>query len=267
MRRFLILFSSFFLLYGCKNDKLINQEDRSNEKKAYLPGMQAGTLAGAYVYYKDNYYWTPFAGGLKFNRFTYPTDKFSFQNYSRFTPDFDAPTSENNLLSFNLDDNRFTIVLGTAIGGLVYKMRTKQYLDTIAKGYMPAVNEYLVRATTGDADGLIVHTGQFVIDHAAPLGVSIIDLKTPLPGTEIAKKPTPVAGYLNKGGINYYLAIYEYSDKIFSIYGVNVPKDAPKSPAAFNATYSKISIDKVQIIGTMTLNDGTVYNLNDILDF
>ncbi|GEM_PF-2047154 len=262
---FLIAFV-FFSFISCKKSSSpdVQEEVITGSKKSKVPGMDAGTLNGADIYYKDGYYWTPFAGGLKFDSFTYPTNPHDFDNYSKYVPNFSGPTSENNLLSFNMDDNRFTVVLGTAIGGLVYKMRTKAYLDTIKAGYMPNVNDYLVRASTGDADGLIVHTGQFIIDHSAPLGVKIVDLKAYLPTP--VKLPTLVSDMLEKGGVYYDVAIFQNTDKLYQLTAAGLPAGAPKSVVAYNATYTLINPTQIKLIGNMTLFDGTVYVLDDILN-
>lgn len=251
---------------SCKkaNSPVLQEEVTTVSKKSKVPGMNAGTLSGANIYYKDGYYWTPFAGGLKFDRFTYPTNPKEFDNYSKYEPSFSGPTSENNLLSFNMDGNRFTVVLGTALGGLVYKMRTKAYLDTIKAGYMPNVNEYLVRATTGDADGLIVHTGQFIIDHSAPLGVKIVDLTAYLPTP--VKLPTLVSDMLEKDGVYYDVAIFQNTDKLYQITAAGLPPGAPKSVVAYNAIYTLINPTQIKLAGNMTLFDGTVYVLDDILN-
>ncbi|HCX58688.1 MAG TPA: hypothetical protein DHU90_19290 [Sphingobacterium sp.] len=172
------------LFISCKKEgvDVVNSE-LIKSKKALLPDGGSESTPGStrsvhVVKLSNGQFYAGYAGGLRFgNWFTYPSNLNDYQWYERFTPTFDTPIGDSNLIDFRMDGHKFIAVLGTALGGLVYKMNTKDYLEKF-KTTIPAVSDY-VSKVGGGTDGIILVPGKFLIDKNAPYGIAIFDINTP----------------------------------------------------------------------------------------
>ncbi len=175
--KLILLVVSAVSILSCKKDQPINDESPLPQKKAWHedggdPGGPTGTIQSSKVVFINGEFYVSAAGGLHFGpSFTYPTNKYAYANYTPFTPSWSGLTGDSNLLDFKMDGHKFVAVLGTVVGGLVYKMNTKEYFEKL-KTSIPQVSEYVTSAG-GSADGLIIVTGKFLIDHDAPFGVAV----------------------------------------------------------------------------------------------
>lgn len=242
----------------------LNTEIQIKNKKSFTPGMVAGTLRTSKIYYENGQYKTSFGAGLNFgSSFTVPTNPYNIVNFSPWSPSFSAP-SGSNLLSFQQDGNKFTAIYGTFTGGLIYNFSVKEYFKKLDAGIIPKVSDY-VKKTTGDADGLIVVSGKFIIDHSTPLSVSIIEGSTVVP-LQPGSIPTLLIGDIVKDGNSYFISIFENSDKLYELKALSLPDTHPKSVIWYDATYSKINSTSVLLQGEFGTKDGSRYVLNEIVN-
>lgn len=261
---YFIVFLFTFLSFSCSKDHvydeglMVNEEDES----AQLVVQGVGT-SSSHVVFSNGVYSSNFAGGIVFgSTFIHPTNKYDFQNYSPWSPVIGGVSSNALLLDTKLSGNKMTLVFGTAVNGLVYKMNVSDYFAAIRQnGSAPAVDDYVTRVG-GSSNGLLVVAGHFFIDHSSPTGVSIFDGEvTPPSGPSF---PTLISDFIVKDGNNYFVAIYEGTDELYQL-TASLPETHPKAVESYDATYSNIDAQTILVVGEFETNDGTVYQLNETL--
>lgn len=217
----------------------------------------------SYLVEENGVYKTNFAGGLTFQQFLVPSNKYSFENLSPWNPEFVGISSPALLLDTRVVENKVTFVFGSAINGLVYKMDVPEYFQKLrTSSSPPPVEDYVKRAGDGGSDGLIVIAGQFAVDHSSPTGISIFDGKIPLDDSPAL--PTLVSDFFTKDAKNYSVSIFKSTGEVDQIFGMFDQND-PKAIKSFSANFTMVDPQHILLTGQLRTKDGTIYNLNELL--
>lgn len=78
--------------------------------------------------------------------------------------------------------------------------------------------------------------------------------------------PLLLSDMLLRDGVYYDVAIWYNSNQLHQLTAANLDPSSPKATASHNVTYSYYSNTQVKLSGTLILNDGTVHEINDILN-